>query len=811
MVALRLSEDFLMPYRTGQIKPKFGQVGAVTYYRTYSRKAQTFVLPDGRRIEQPGMMEHWVDTVRRVVEGNYALIPHDPTATMENMEEFFDIIFRMGSLPPGRGLWMMGTKYQQERGGDALNNCWFVAVRPQSYEDMEMYRDGEYLFSDRHKPMASFPFVYTFDRAMTGGGVGFSNERKNMAMFPEVTTMVNIKIYLRPDHPDWNYIRSKDEWNQISHLLTDNLEDVQGYHRYVIKDSRQGWGMGYRELIDAHWTDQKHVNLCFDMSEVREYGAPINGFGGTASGPLPLMVLFDDVNKILNSRVGKNLTSVNALDIMNLTGRCVVAGNVRRTALIDIGDADDEDYVNAKNYMLVAPIMVKDANGYTVWENGKQVRLPYDEAFNNILQEMVEERIPEPGEEQEYYERAKQKTDELFYMAWAQENHRWASNNSVYTDDRFEDWGFITAGIIANGEPGVINKYLMKNFGRIMDGLQENIDADAEGMNPCAEITLANGEPCNLIEVIPYMCLQEGIDVYRALELATQYVYRVTFAKYEWPVTQRVIEKNRRIGVSLTGEQDYFLAKYGHYAVKGWSEPDANGFREPIFHEEIVNELDSWYKHVVATNEKHAALLGATPAIKKTTMKPSGTVSKIPGLSAGIHFHYAPYLIQRIRFHELDENLKILKACGYPMEPAQREPNTVVVEFPIKAPNADHPNFQSAGDTSLEEQFANQYLFAYAWADNAVSATLTFKYEEQDQIEKLLSWYGKRVKSISLLPYSGHGYVQAPWEPITKEEYECRVAQIKAQPEDLYSQVMTLENIEINDNMECMSGACPVK
>lgn len=788
---IRLSSAFLAPYRMGQIKPTFGPVGAVTYYRTYSRKAKTIVTKSGLREEMQGNMEHWLDTCIRVTEGNFNLVENDPTATEEAAEQFFEIMFNMGILPPGRGLWMMGTKYEQERGGDALNNCWFVAVRPQSYEDIRMYKHGEYVFSHPTELMPSFPFVFTFDRAMTGGGVGFSVEQKNLDLFPAVSTMVGLKIYLEKDHPDWDYIKTKPEYNQIAHLLTDDLSELEGYYIYETEDSRQGWGMSYRELIDAHFTNQPTVNLAIDMSKVRGYGAKINGFGGTASGPLPLMVLFNDVNSILNSRWMNKISSTDALDMLNMTGRCVVAGNVRRTALISIGDANDGGYVDAKNYTLVAPIMEKDENGWVKWIDGKQVRRPHSEVVEEL---------------------GREKADELFYMAWAQENHRWASNNSVYTDDRFTDWGFISAGIIANGEPGIINKHLMKHFGRIMDGLQLNIDADAEGMNPCAEITLANGEPCNLVEVLPYMCRKHGIDVFLAIQLATQYVYRITFATYEWPVTERIIRQNHRIGVSLTGMQDYFLDAYGHYAVKGFK-TNEDGFEEPVFHTDILEELDSWYHHVDEINEEHAHALGAKPAIKKTTMKPSGTVSKLPGLSAGIHFHYAPYLLQRIRFHELDENLKVLQACGFPMEPAQREPNTIVVEFPVKAPNADHPNFQSAGNTSLKEQFANQYLFAYAWADNAVSATLTFKYEENEheQIESLLGWYGQRVKSISLLPYSGHGYVQAPWEPITKEEYDRRVAEIGMQPEELYATLNSLENIEGLLDADCLGGACPVK
>lgn len=790
MSVLKLSDEFLAPYRLGLIKPNFGPVGAVTYYRTYSRKNKTLVNSVGDRFELEGQMEHWVDTCIRVTEGNFNLIPNDPTATKAKMERFFDVMFRMGIIPPGRGLWMMGTKYQQERGGDALNNCWFVAVRPQGYRNMKMYEDFTYAFSSPVDPMPSFPFVFTFDRAMTGGGVGFSVEHHNLEQFPVVSTPVQLKIYLKPDHPDWAYIKSQPEYaDRLKNVLTDNLSDLEGYYMYDTHDSRQGWGTSYRELIDAHYTNRKLLKLAFDMSDVRGYGEKIRGFGGTSSGPFPLMVLLSDVNNILNSRLNEKITSVDALDMLNLTGRCVVAGNVRRTALIAAASNDDKGYVDAKNYTLVAPIMEKDENGWTKWVDGKQVRRPYADCVAEL---------------------GKEKTDELFFMAWAQENHRWASNNSVYTDDRFDNWGFITAGIIANGEPGVINKFLIQNFGRIMDGLQEAIDADAEGVNPCAEITLANGEPCNLVEIVPYICHIMGIDVYEAIELATEYVYRITFAKYEWPITQEIIEKNRRIGVSLTGEQDYFLEKYGHYALAGWKEADANGFREPIFHQEIVDELDSWYHHVVKVNRNHAAALGANPSIKLTTMKPSGSVSKLPGLSAGIHFHYAPYIIQRIRFNELDENLKILEMCGFPIERAQREPNTMVVEFPVKAPNADHVAFQSADNTSLEEQFANQYLFAYAWADNAVSATLTFKYEEQDQIEKLLSWYGQRVKTISLLPYSGHGYVQAPWEPIDKAEYERRVAEIKMWPEQIYETLNTLENIELSE-ADCIGGACPIK
>lgn len=821
----RFKPEHLEKYKKAD--PKWGPVGVVTYKRTYSRP-----FTEGQKVVG---RETWLDTCVRVIEGNMNLLPDDPTATEEWATTALDIMFYMGWLPPGRGLWMMGTDYAAYRGGDALNNCWYIAVRPQSYEDMDMFK-GTYTFSDPEIPMPSFPFVFMFDRAMLGGGVGFGVNRQNINKYPSPTNEVDLKIVLSDTHPDWDRIKNSEEWATlpgIKDVLVTSLSPDEKAEYNVIKvtDDREGWDVSVRETIDAHWfghffysqddyaqgtlelhmdddySDEeisrhlKHagVPLVIDLSDVRGYDTLINGFGGKASGPLPLIAALININKILNSRVGSKLESVDGLDIMNLLGRCVVAGNVRRTALIGLGNHDDPSYVDAKNYKEVLPIMVKDEFGYAKWEQNEfgrlvQVRKPYDECVEEL---------------------GKEEADRLFDIAWKQENHRWASNNSVFTHELFEDHHFIAAGIMANGEPGMGNTWLMQNFGRIMDGYQEAIDADAEGLNPCGEVTLENGEPCNIDEVIPYRLSMFGFDLKTAFRIATQYAYRITFAKYSWPVTQRAIDKNKRIGVSLTGMQDYYLDKYGHYALKGFEVDPETGkedLTKPIFHQKIVDELDMWYHWVEECNDEHAHLLGSTKSKKKTTNKPSGTVAKLPGVSSGIHWHYSGYMIQRIRYHEADPNLLVIKACGLPIEKAAKEPNTVVVEFPVKNANADHPNFKGAGDVSLAEQFANQYLFAYAWADNAVSATLTFKPEEKELIEPLLKAYNNRVKSTSLLPYSGHGYVQAPWEPITKEEYEKRVSAMLATPEEMYKILEVVENgIDIGDDSDCSTGACPAK
>lgn len=798
-------------------------IGAPTYKRTYSRNIEDV---EGNITDK----EDFLDTIIRVIEGNVQLGVEngDPTATAAWAEEALEYFFHMGVMPPGRGYWMMGTEYARKRGGDALNNCWYVAVRPQSYENMEMFKNQPYIFSHPEKEMASYPFVFMFDRAMLGGGVGFGAQRRNVHQMPKVSAKTNLKIFLHENHPDWERIRNSEEWDRIKDVLTSDPTGIdQDGNYYFATDDREGWNVSVRETVDSHFV-KKHlkssVDLVIDLSRIRKYDAQIKGFGGTASGPLPLIAALVDINNVLNARVGKRIKSADALDIMNLLGRCVVSGNVRRTALIALGDHDDKEYVDAKNYTLVTPVMETDENGYTIWETNKwgrkvQRRKPFgqvvDELYQGYIADLLEAALTLTEESHKDLRlKAEEEANELFSTAFKQENHRWASNNSVYTDELFKDHHFIAAGIIANGEPGMGNEYLMKNFGRIIDGFQEAIDKDAEGLNPCAEITLWNAEPCNLVEIVPVMCERHGLDIERALVIGTQYTYRITFAKYMWKATQRVIENNRRIGVSLTGVQDYYLEHYGHYALKEWAK-DENGeddITNPIFHQEIVDELDKWYGIVKETNTEHAILMNATPSNKTTTVKPSGTVSKMPGVSSGMHWNYSPYMIQRIRFHETDPNLDVMRACGFPIEKAQKEPNTVVVEFPIRNAGAENPNFKGAGDVSLEEQFANQYLFALMWADNAVSATLTFQHNETHKIEPLLAAYNNRIKSTSLLPYTGHGYVQAPWEPIDKAEYERRTASLVAKPEDVYHLFdLTVQADEDILDADCVGGACPVR
>jgi len=161
-------------------------------------------------------------------------------------------------------------------------------------------------------------------------------------------------------------------------------------------------------------------------------------------------------------------------------------------------------------------------------------------------------------------------------------------------------------------------------------------------------------------------------------------------------------------------------------------------------------------------------------SVRMTSIKPSGTVSLLNGSTPGIHFPENEYYIRRIRFAKDSQLLDTLQKAGYYMEDDQYSPNTICVEFPVREP------FYNKGkvDVSIWEQLEIAAQYQHYWADNSVSITVTFKPEEAHQIKDALEMYETRLKAVSFLRYEETGYVQAPYEPITKERYEEMIANI---------------------------------
>jgi len=738
-----LNQDFVDEVKK-TVKPHWGELGWVTYKRTYARW-----------IPELGRTENWSETVKRVVEGNINLDPRlkDDALTDDQYAELiteaqnlYKLVYGLAATPSGRNLWISGTAYQH-RNGDALNNCWFVAIRPQKYGDSHIV--PEYLRKDQLA--VSMPFSFMFDQLMKGGGVGFSVVPSNMKLMPVVDNKVNLTVLIGKESASYDDSIAtgavdRDEW-----LKTNDLAKTRNYK---LPDTREGWVIANANMIDAHFinTNNGFKDVVLDITDIRAKGEKIKGFGGTASGPAPLIEMLFDINQVLNDAVGRKLTSVDCTDMGNLIGKTVVAGNVRRSAELALGGAKDDDFITMK-----------------------------------------------------------QDQKKLYH-------HRWASNNSVAVDSEFTRYQPIADSITHNGEPGIVNLELSRNYGRAIDGYQPGIDDGVEGTNPCGEISLGNGEPCNLFEVFPLIATEQGWDLEEAFALAARYTKRVTFSIYDWEISRNIIQKNRRIGVSMSGIQDWILKTFGNRVVTGFestTDPETGTpIQKPIYDQRVVNKFDDLYKTVVKADKEYSKALGCKASIKHTTVKPSGTVAKLAGVSEGMHFHYAGYLIQRIRFQDSDPLLPALKACGYKIEPDVYTKHTMCVEFPVKAANADNPNFASAGSVSIAEQFATQAFLQTYWSDNAVSCTITFQADEAKEIAPLMYQYRHVTKSTSLLPYSGADFKQAPKEPIDKKIYQEREAEVNENVAAVFAEQNNnhdKKGIELVDQSDCASGACPIK
>ena len=279
-----LKRTFRDEIRAKRARFGFGGFGEATYYRTYSR------------LKQDGSQEHWADTVIRVVDGILSIRKNHYILNRLLWEEekwqsyarrLADAMFDMKWLPPGRGLWVMGTDYVYERGGAALNNCGAVDTT-----DLAVAAD------------------WTMDMLMRGVGVGF-----NTAWRGENVTM--------PDK---------------SRPIT-----------FVIPDSREGWVASVRLLIESY--TRGGAWFAFDYDTIRPKGSPIKGFGGTASGPDPLKELHRRIEKYLDDYChGIHDRTRTTADIMNAIGACVVAGNVRRSAEIALGSVDDGTFLDLKYF-----------------------------------------------------------------------------------------------------------------------------------------------------------------------------------------------------------------------------------------------------------------------------------------------------------------------------------------------------------------------------------------------------------------------------------------------------------------------------
>jgi ribonucleoside-diphosphate reductase alpha chain len=650
------TERFILDTNTKKelkgMTPEFGfnGLGNFVFRRTYCRGDEDLADVAIRVTEGSISIrkQHYLMNSLRWVDSEWTKFAHDMAISL----------FKMEWLPPGRGLWMMGTDFVYERGSMALNNCSATDTLDDLVHSAE----------------------WTMDALMNGVGVGFSTNWRGEATAP----------------------------------------DKKDFETVVIPDSREGWVESLIALMCSYIDSPKYGKNkfpVFDYSSIREKGMPIKGFGGQSSGPDPLIKMHKRIESFLDAfcagelvvpatektdwaeatpEVRKPYSHTRLIaDIFNSIGACVVAGNVRRSAEIALGDVNDPDFLDLKNYT----------------KNPERMELG------------------------------------------------WMSNNSVSLkpDDGFDDFSYIpdmAKRIVDNGEPGMINLYNMQKYGRYGKEMPD----DPSLCNPCGEIHLENFELCNLSEVFPHRC--EGLEVFnQSLLYATFYSTSVSLLPTHRPETNAVIAKNRRIGVSISG-----IAQWASGAC-----PESWGLMN---YTRMTRVLREGYTIVRNENTRLAKGAGVPASVRVTTIKPSGSISLLAGATPGVHYPVSRYAIRRVRIGNDSPLIPALIAAKIPHEPDTYSDNTLVFEFAIY-----HGIVRPVEEVSPWEQFSLVAMLQRCWADNMVSATVYFDKEKDAQdVEKMLAMFIPVLKSVSMLPHSGHGYAQAPYEPITIEQYEERLA-----------------------------------
>jgi adenosylcobalamin-dependent ribonucleoside-triphosphate reductase len=493
---------------------------------------------------------------------------------------------------------------------------------------------------------------------------------------------------------------------------------------YEIPDTREGWVESVRILINSFLRQNQPIQE-FNYDLIRPLGAPIKGFGGVASGPAPLIDLHTRIRNVIGSRAGEVLDSRAIVDIVNLIGTCVVSGNVRRSATLALGTPEDEGFINLKN-----PEVFPDRNSYD----------------------------PEkPG--------------------WA-----WMSNNSISATvgTKYEDYVDLIAD---NGEPGFIWLDVARNYGRLADA-PDYKDTRIMGFNPCAEQPLESYELCTLVEV--HLNRHESKeDFLKTLKFAYLYGKTVTLMPTHWQQTNGIMQRNRRIGTSLTGIAS-FADNSGLPALREW--------------------MDEGYQKIRHYDHKYSEWLCVRESVRVTTVKPSGSVSLLSGATPGVHWGPGgEFYLRAIRFGNTDPMLHLFKTAGYKIEDDLVSANTSVVYFPVASGHK-----RAEKQVSLFEKIGLAATAQKYWSDNGVSVTLSFDKETEKQfVAPALNMYEGQLKAVSFLPMGNKTYPQQPYSEISREEYNAYVGTIgKIDWSAIYD---GKDNLDAESEKYCSTDACEIK
>ena len=753
-----------------------------------------------RWIEEKGRRETWDETVERYIDFWAEKFP--------NIEEgiwkaIYDKIYNLEVMPSMRCLMTAGKALHRDN--VAGYNCAAVAV-----DDQRVFDEIFYIL-------------------MCGTGAGFSVERQYVNKLPKVAE---------------------------AFYKTDTV--------IVPHDSKIGWSTAYRELISLLYSGKEPK---WDFSKIRPAGARLITFGGRASGPLPLEELFQFTIAIFKGAVGRKLTSIECHDIVCKIAAVVVVGSVRRSALISFSNLSD-------NRMAVAKSGSWWENNSQRALANNSVRYTEKPEIDVFLKEWLNLYESKSGERGIFNNEAAnklmpQRRKELNHTQFLSNPCSLAGSSLLLTSDGYKRFDELVGKDIE-----IVNNLGHATKGTVwISGIDKDVvrlDFDGEEYEPIictpdhrfmlldgseceakdllglhiqllhtgsllvnsvksngkatvydftepqthwgvttngivthnSEIVLRDtGQFCNLTEVIvrPEDTLEDLLEKIEIASIMGTFQATLTDFRYLRQQWKTNCDEEALLGVSLTGIMDHPVLNCSRFNLLTH---EAEGTSV-----ETISWLNQMRDRVVGVNKKWSEILGINQSAATTAVKPSGTVSQLTDTASGIHPRYAPYYTRTVRADVKDPLAKLMMDIGVPNEPDVTKPDsTVIFSFPVKAPECS----VFRDDRTAIEQLELWKLYQLHYCDHKPSITV---YVKEHEWIAVASWVYENfdiVSGVSFLPHSDHSYRQAPYQEITKEQYEEDIKKVK------HPNWTELSRYEIEDqttNMKeyaCTGGMCEI-
>jgi ribonucleoside-diphosphate reductase alpha chain len=522
--------------------------------------------------------------------------------------------------------------------------------------------------------------LYSFSETMFlllgGSGVGYSVQKHHVEQLPAIKKQENYK-----------------------------------QRNYLIEDSIMGWADAVKVLVKFYF--EGGYKPKFDFRAIRHKGARLVTAGGKAPGPEPLKICLTHIDAVMERKAdGEKLTPLECHDIMCHIANSVLAGGIRRSAMIALFSHDDEEMITCK---------------YGNW--------------------------------------------------WELNEQRGRANNSAVLErgsvgeEEFNDlWKRIEAS--GSGEPGI---YWTNN--------------KDWGTNPCCEIGLRPFQFCNLCEV-NVSDVENQIDLNNRVAVAAFFgTLQAGFTDFHYlrPIWQKTTAKDALLGIGMTGIGSGEILKYNLELVANTAK---------------------------TVNRDISALIGTNEAARITCIKPSGTTSLVLGTASGIHAWHAPYYLRTMRFNK-NEDIAMYLEINHPElceDDVLRPKDTLCVRIPVKAPEGSIFRTESPLDT-LErvKKFSQEWIKpGHINGDNTHNVSATISIADEWEVVGKWMWDNREVyNGLSVLPYFGGTYKQAPFEDITEEEYNNRIAHLTSV--DLTKVIEQDDTVDFGQVAACAGGACEIQ